>query len=107
MPSRCYECKFSEWSNLHQTMACNCGNHYFEPCFENNSREFYKKRADFCPLVDVPTPHGRLIDAETKIEAQYYDEEHEEWTMETFTVEEMISIADNEVPTVIEAEGTE
>ena len=60
-----------------------------------------------CPLVEVPAPHGRLIDAETKIEAQYYDEEYEEWTMQTFTVEDIISIADNEVPTVIEAEVME
>ena len=22
------------------------------------------KRADFCPLVEVPAPHGRLIDAD-------------------------------------------
>ena len=22
------------------------------------------KRAEFCPLVEVPTPHGRLIDAD-------------------------------------------
>ena len=23
-----------------------------------------KRRADFCPLIEVPTPHGRLIDAD-------------------------------------------
>ena len=67
MPSRCYDCTFSKWSNLHQTKACNCGSHYFKPCFEDNSREFYEKRADFCPLVEVPVPHGDLIDINSKI----------------------------------------
>ena len=66
MPSRCYGCEFCEWSNLHQTMACKRYN--FEPCFEDNSREFYKKRAEFCPLVEVSAPHGRLIDADALLE---------------------------------------
>ena len=67
MPSRCFDCTFSKWSNLHQTMACNCGSHYFEPCFEDYSSEFYKKRADFCPLVEVPVPHGRIADMDESI----------------------------------------
>lgn len=67
MPSRCYDCTFSKWSNLHQTKACNCGSHYFKPCFEDNSMEFYEKRADFCPLVEVSAPHGDLIDIDSKI----------------------------------------
>ena len=65
MPSRCYGCPFSKWSNLHQTMACK--RHDFDPCFEDNSREFYEKQADFCPLVEVPAPHGDLIDIDSKI----------------------------------------
>jgi hypothetical protein len=68
MPSRCFDCTFSKWSNLHQTKACNCGSYYFKPCFEDNSEEFYEKRADFCPLVEVPAPHGRLIDADALLE---------------------------------------
>lgn len=67
MPSRCYGCPFTEWSNLHQTMACLRYNS--EPCFEDHSREYFKKRADFCPLVEVPTPHGRLIDEDNVIDA--------------------------------------
>ena len=35
-----------------------------------------RKRQDWCPLVDVPTPHGRLIDADELIKeaGQYWDE---------------------------------
>ena len=67
MPSCCYDCTFSAWSNLHRTKACKCGSHYYEPCFEDNSREFYEKRADFCPLIEVPAPHGDLINIDSKI----------------------------------------
>ena len=47
------------------------------------------RRQDWCPLVEVPTPHGRLIDADALIEnANFYETEMEA----------------KEAPTVIEAE---
>lgn len=60
MPSCCGGCGFSDWSNLHQTLSCS--KHYFEPCFEDYSKEYMEKRADFCPLIEIPEPHGDLID---------------------------------------------
>lgn len=67
-----------------------------------------KKRPDWCPLVEVPTPHGRLIDAgelEDKLDA---------WTRENFSfsdryqynLEGMIRARDfaMALPTIIEAE---
>ena len=59
MPKNCNECKFGTWSNLHQT-AC-CKRHDFDPCFEDHSREYMEKRADFCPLVEIPEPHGEHL----------------------------------------------
>ena len=102
MPKNCNECKFGTWSNLHQT-AC-CKRHDFDPCFEDHSREYMEKRADFCPLVEIPEPHGRLIDASYKVDMPFYDDEYEEYSMRTVTVEELLMMADNEVPTVIEPE---
>ena len=29
---------------------------------ENDVREFGQSRPEWCPMVEVPTPHGRLID---------------------------------------------
>lgn len=89
MPKNCNECKFGTWSNLHQTAACK--RHDFEPCFKDHSREYMEKRADFCPLVEVPTPHGDLIDA---------DKLREDYPMEN------LYMIDN-APTVIEAEEGE
>lgn len=62
MPSCCDVCRFSDWSNLHQTACCKMRD--YEPCFEDHSMDYEEKRADFCPLVEVPEPHGRLIDGD-------------------------------------------
>ena len=57
-------------------------------------------RPDWCPLIEVPTPHGRLIDAD-KLNI------HDVSPVDGFCVmgvtEEDIGLAD----TVIEAEGSE
>lgn len=112
MPSRCYGCTFRGWSNLHQTMVCNCGSHYFEPCFEDYSSEFYKRRADFCPLVEVPVPHSRLLDENDVIDA-IHDRLHELQTHKEFQKKHgdidllgvMLYIA--KVQPVIDAEGVD
>ncbi len=49
-------------------------------------------RADFCPLVEIPTPHGRLIDADAI----------QDYNVETFG--QRLLIIDT-APTVIEREG--
>lgn len=60
----------------------------------------YDGRPDNCPLVEIPTPHGRLIDADAlrkKIESIYGGAL---WTFECF---ECI----RQAPTIIEAEVSE
>lgn len=72
----------------------------------------------FCPLVEVPTPHGKLIDADelyketAEWEAQAlhgvntYDRESEDWYKWTYILNERsafkFDVAD--APTVIESE---
>lgn len=102
MPSRCYDCTFSKWSNLHQTKACNCGSNYFKPCFEDNSEEFYTKRADFCPIVEVPVPHGDLIDRNALKPDICHD-----WNGYDVPDDDYSAKCIKNAPTVIEAEGTE
>ena len=60
MPSCCDVCRFSDWSNLHQTACCKMRD--YDPCFEDHSMDNREKRADFCPLVEIPEPYGRLVD---------------------------------------------
>ena len=61
------------------------------------------KRADNCPLVEVPTPHGRLIDADALADDLYYDAIHfeEEHEMKSNCASWLRS---NDNITVIEAE---
>ena len=99
MPICCDGCTFSAWSNLHQTASCKL--HDYAPCFADHSREYTDKRAEFCPLVEIPE-HGRLIDAD-------YLKEHiiacatNERPLYNMELSELLETIDD-VPTVIEAE---
>lgn len=62
MPKNCEECDFCHWSNLHQTGRCDrCDD---EPVCADFGTDYKRSRARFCPLVEVPNSHGRLIDAD-------------------------------------------
>lgn len=66
MPENCDVCIFSDWSNLHQTAACKICE--YDPCFDDFSKAYLNERARFCPLVEVKTPHGELIDRQKLLE---------------------------------------
>ena len=59
MPSSCNDCLFGHWSNLYQAVFCELLNFKDYPA---DYTGYKAKRLDKCPLVDVPTPHGRLVD---------------------------------------------
>ena len=48
MPTSCADCPI--WSRCYELFAA--------------QERFIKERPEWCPLVEVPTPHGWLIDAE-------------------------------------------
>lgn len=100
MPSCCGGCGFSDWSNLHQTLSCS--RHYFESCFADHSKEYMEKRADFCPLVEIPVPHGALIDRDA-LEADIFPDWNGICVPDNAYSEKIIRNA----PPVIEAEGSE
>ena len=57
MPKACEWCSFISTFTTESGLGCRC---------EVENFEFwdYSKRQENCPLVEVPTPHGRLIDAD-------------------------------------------
>ena len=61
------------------------------------------KKTSGCPLVEVPTPHGRLIDATTKLKVCCRSGENDDWQYQEMTVDQCCGI-NYEIPTVIEAE---
>ena len=60
MPENCDKCRFQSELRLY----CNAMPDNF--CGNTDDIE----RPDWCPLVEIPTPHGRLIDA--AFEEQHY-----------------------------------
>lgn len=62
-----------------------------------------------CPLVEVPEPHGRLIDASEEIMVQTYDDQYEEWRQTKMTIDDLLCVGwvEAEAPTVIPAEDGE
>ena len=99
MPHCCDVCTFSDWSNLHQTAVCKVN--YYKPCFADHSNEFLKRRSDSCPLVEIPVPHGRLIDGDA------LHCEVDDIGLGYFSVYGVTEDTIDSAPTVIEAEGSE
>ena len=60
MPDSCDVCKFSDWSNLHQTACCKILE--YEACFNDFSSEYKTRISDLCPLVEVSEPHKKLVE---------------------------------------------
>ena len=63
MPTRCGECP----------CAYSTEGMYWDTCQavddQNDIEQFWRSgRPDWCPLVEVPTPHGRLADADALLE---------------------------------------
>lgn len=57
------------------------------------------------PLIPIPEPHGRLIDASETVRVQMYDEEHEDFYTEKMTIDDLLGQGwiDAEAPTIIPA----
>lgn len=56
LPSNCFECPL-------ETDYGTCG--YYSLYVEAGHESDYTKRRDDCPLIEVHTPHGRLIEVPT------------------------------------------
>ena len=88
MPNTCEVCPCND-----DNWRCGATGEYFD------YDDMYERRRDNCPLVEIPTPHGRLIDAD-KIEYEklYIDDVGKSY--------EMVGKDDIDgMSAVIEAEG--
>ena len=112
MPRSCWECDLHcfrdngfrnketiQWGSttiIPEDFRCGGNNEWHE----TNEFDFLNERHPDCPLVDIPTPHGRLIDADELIRCI----EH------AFGDKDIVKLLANIIerqPTVIEAEVSE
>ena len=97
MPKNCSGCPL----NYDQMMCIVTGTRWWSDTMVLMDFDSDKERLSDCPLVEIPTPHGRLIDAD-KIEYEklYIDDAGKSY--------EMVGKDDiDDAETVIEAEGSE
>ena len=92
MPKNCDECPCND-----DNWRCGATGEYFD------YDDMYAKRRDDCPLIEVPTPHGRLVDIKSVEDGKFttVSNEYQRWWNGALD-----SVVDN-APTVIEAEGSE
>lgn len=74
------------------------------------NQEYAKNRHENCPLIEVPTPHGRLIDADelSKVfDWKQLENSPDEKGQTLYLLGQTTIEAIREVPTIIEAEVSE
>ena len=59
MPYSCKQCNMFNLIKDINVFRCGANNEYYEADFD-----YHNIRHPDCPLIEVPTPHGRLIDAD-------------------------------------------
>jgi hypothetical protein len=108
IPKDCRECKFQDYGFTTGDTWCGVNDAVLARNFEAIK---FDGRPEWCPLVEVPEPHGRLIDADMLIK---FVEDRYEITWESDCYEGGIKDACSDIlekidtmPTVIEAEDGE
>ena len=102
IPESCFDCAFrSPLFIPDEVYFCNCSVEPNGLDITQAVEEDY--RHPDCPLVEVPTPHGRLIDAD-ELKKEYPHDEDWEYPVNT---NEYVSESIDNALTVIDAEGEE
>ena len=106
MPENCDKCRFCVNGFTDEAPMYECGVQSYDNVsvlVESDGKPF-DFRPDWCPLVEIPTPHGRLIDAdELKSKFRHGNGDDDADSAWISTIRRFITQAD----TIIEAEGTE
>lgn len=103
IPETCEDCNFHIYHSAGQ-YVCVATPMFYPFCLANSKGI----RKDFCPLVDVPAPHGRLIDAD-KLHDEMYHRAFETdvdtmWQSGCWVRYRAVEQVHDNAPTVIEAE---
>lgn len=91
MPNTCGQCNlraFDEWEDEYCTVLC-------------SDIEDHTKRLDSCPLVEIPNPHGKIIDGGNIDYDEFWYREGQGFTIAVCQGAQRII---EEQPTILEAE---
>ena len=100
MPKSCEQCKMFNLVKFINDFMCCANDEWHEADFD-----YHNKRHPDCPIVEAPTPHGRLIDADElkKNMRNYYPSIDHLCCSQHVVTKRDIDCA----PTIIEAEVSE
>ena len=93
MPEKCENCPCYDYIDY----VCRA-----DDCFAPFDVENPEERSEHCPLIEIPTPHGRLIDADALMECRLEPNHYEELKDGYIPDYDLDS-----APTIIEAEVSE
>ena len=107
MPTSCDKCRFCVNGFMDDAPMCECVVQSYDNDYNGNPFDF---RPDWCPLVEIHTPHGRLGDLDKMWDRMYNYIDNEGAKMPYGDNDFMIhrdSACEliEDAPTVIEAEG--
>ena len=106
IPISCDKCRFCVNGFTDTVPMYECAVQSYENVsvlVESNGKPF-DFRPDWCPLVEIPTPHGRIGDLDAlKAQYKYGEADSEDEKVWMMNIRRAIANA----PTVIEAEGSE
>ena len=104
LPSSCEKCPFN-YADM-STGICTAADKTID------TRTYGRKRHPDCPITEIPTPHGRLVDADNLVKVlqntldNYPDNYNDRKTVEKLIVAVCKRYIEN-APTIIEAEVSE
>ena len=92
MPRGCIFCPLYQFS-IYRTECVITGN-----CIVGSEET---GRNPDCPLVEVPVPHGNLIDTSQSVECMFWDGDKEKWVLKSTALSEMLSMTVHSEPVKI------
>lgn len=118
MPKNCEECRFcvNGFTDAAPMYECACESYENVSVLVDDYGKPFDFRPDWCPLIELPEKHGRLIDADALhvlFENQWHYLQCLNWDenptaeMKQTGINWCINTLHDDAPTIIEAEGDE
>ena len=106
IPTSCGKCRFcvNGFTDVAPMYECAVQSYENVSVLVESDGKPFDFRPDWCPLVEIPTPHGRLGDLDAlKAQYKYGEADSEDERLWMMNIRRAITNA----PTVIESEGSE